>query len=688
MRQLNPPSVKMLFLTLFFAFFFFKTAFGQTDSLIYSYQDAIENNVAANGDATFDYDAAFQYLQDFVRKPLNVNKATTAEFEKLRLLSNVQIKAIIHHRTYYGKYMDLLELQTTLPLPLLRKILPFIMVEGDFDDFQIPVRDWFKLGKNDVCTRFERRLERAKGYEKGNYLGDANRIYTRFRYAFGNRLSYGFTLEKDAGESFKKSGFDFYSAHFQITDAHKLFKTIVLGDYSISLGQGLIHENGFALNKSALVMNVEKDAPTVHFYASANEANFLRGAATRLKIGQNTEGVIFASHRRRDGNVLNRFAIDSTDADAVLSALQFSGLHRTQTELDDKNSVGLATIGGGVQHKFRRFSMGLNSVFNQFNGIIQPDSNKRSNLYAFNGKRLLNVSTNYKITKRNIHFMGETAMCDNGGFATLNGFVIGLDKRFSISMLQRFFAQNYQSLNAQPFAESSRIQDENGMYMGLTLKPNRYFIADLYADVWQYKWVKSGIDAPSAGREFFGKITFKRKNTEGYLQIRNKQKEENSTRPDSAKTNKLGTKTRTQIRLHFNQQINKNLELRNRLEWSIYDNPTEKSRGFMVYQDVLYKFEKHPLSISSRLAYFDTKDYNSAIYAFENDVFHSFTVLPYYFRGSRFYINFSYPIIKNGYLEARFARTYLTNKASFGSGLDEIDGNTRTDIKVQFRMSF
>jgi hypothetical protein len=687
MRQLNPPSVKMLFLTFFYAFFFLKTALGQTDSLIYSYQDAIENNVAANGDATFDYDAEFQYLSDYLRKPLNINKATTVEFEKLRLLSDVQIKAIISHRTQYGKYMDLLELQTTLPLPLLRKILPFIMVDGDFNDFQIPVRDWFKLGKNDLCVRFERRLEPAKGDTAGNFLGDANRIYTRFRYAFGNRLSYGFTLEKDAGESLKKSGFDFYSAHFQISDAHKLFKTIVLGDYSISLAQGLIHENGFALNKSALVLNVEKDAPTLRFYASANEANFLRGIATKLKMGQNTEGVIFASHRRRDGNVLNPFQVETTDAEAIVSALQFSGLHRTQTELDDKNSVGLTTIGGSVQHQFRHFSIGFNSVFNQFNGIIKP-ADKPANLYAFNGKQLLNISTNYKISKRNIHLMGETALSDNGGFATLNGLLIGLDKRFSISLLQRHFAQKYQSLNAQPFAESSRIQDESGVYMGLTLKPHRYFIADLYADVWRYKWVKSGIDAPSAGREFFGKITFKRKNTEGYVQIKNKLKEENSTRDDSLKVNKLSDKTRTQIRLHLNQQINKNLELRNRIEWSIYDTQKEHSTGFVVYQDVIVHFEKYPLSITSRLAYFDTKDYNSAIYAYENDVSRSFTVLPYYFRGSRFYINLSYPILKNGYLEARFTRTYLSNKESFGSGLDEIKGNTRTDIKVQFRMGF
>ncbi|MDZ7876546.1 MAG: helix-hairpin-helix domain-containing protein [Saprospiraceae bacterium] len=687
MRQLKHPSVKTLFLTLFFAFSFSKIAFGQIDSLIYSYQDALENTVAANGEGSFDYDAEFQYLQDYIRKPLNINKATTAELEKLRLLSDKQIKAIIHHRTHYGKYMDLLELQTTLPLPLLRKLLPFIMVEGNFDDFQIPVRDWFRLGKNEAFIRYERRLERAKGYKQGNYLGDANRLYGRYRYTFGNRLSYGFTLEKDAGESFKKTGLDFYSAHFQITDAHKLFKIIILGDYSISLGQGLIHQNGFALNKSALVLSIEKDVPPVHFYASANEANFLRGIATRLKIGQNTEGVIFASHRRRDGNVLNRFAIDTTDADAVVSALQFSGLHRTQTELDDKNSVGLTTFGGSIQHTFRRFSLGFNAVFNQFNGILQPPQ-KPYNQTAFNGKQLLNFSTNYKKTYKNSHVFGETAVSDNGGFASLNGLLLGLDKRLFVSVLHRYFSPTYQALNAQPFAESNRTQDENGVYAGVEFKPFRPLSIECYADFWTYKWLKFGIDAPSNGREFFAKITYKRRNTEGYIQVKNKLKEENSTRLDTSKVNNLSTKIRQQIRLHYNHKISKNLELRNRIEWSMYNNQTDKSAGFMIYQDLIYRFKKYPLSITSRFALFDTKDYNSAIYAYENDVFHSFTVLPYYFRGSRFYLNLSYPILKNGYLDLRFARTYLANKEQIGSGLETIDGRRRTDIKCQLRVGF
>ena len=84
MRQFIPPSVFVLFLSIF-STFSTQNAFGQTDSLIFSYQDAIENAVAANEDASFDYDTEFEYLQDYICKPLNINRAKATDFQNLRL---------------------------------------------------------------------------------------------------------------------------------------------------------------------------------------------------------------------------------------------------------------------------------------------------------------------------------------------------------------------------------------------------------------------------------------------------------------------------------------------------------------------------------------------------------------------------------------------------------------------------
>ena len=675
----------------------------QPDSISYVFQDAIENAVAANEDNPFEYDTEFESLQDFIRHPININKATQSDFEQLKLLTPEQIIAILKHRNQQGLYFTLYELQSVLELTTIQRILPFITVDNDLNDYQLPLNQWFKRGKNDVFVRIDRRLEKSKGYKKdgateGVYLGDANKLYARYRYSFGNKLSYGMTLEKDAGERFNPK-LDFVSFHFQINNMYKGLKTLCLGDYSVSLGQGLIHENGFNLGKSALVLSTEKIAPPVKRYSSSNEANFLRGAAAHFDLSSlfggkrgNTEGVLFASYRQRDGNLIKPLTIDSSDNALIISALQSVGFHRTRAEIEDKNAVNLLTLGGRIFHTIRRGSIALNTVFNQFDKAIQP-RDEPYNRHAFKGKNLLNISTDYKWTYKNVHLFGETALSDNLAYATLNGLILGLDKRLSFSALHRFFSLKYQALNAQPFSESSKINDENGLYIGLEYKLSKRFIISAYADFWQHQWWRFRVDAPSNGHEYFVKSAFKFKNTEGYIQLKTKTKQENTTRPDSAKINQIMDKTKAQMRFHFQNKLTKHLTLRNRLELSAYQDE-QQSKGFVIWQDIIWKGTltakrtDDPLSITSRLAFFDTDNYQSAIYAFENDLMYNFNVQPYYYRGTRFYINVGYHFNKNMLLECRLARTHLTNKNTIGSGLDEIKGNHRTDVKVQVHFSF
>ena len=663
----------------------------QPDSIAYVFQDAIENAVANNDDLSFDYDTEFEYLKDFLRHPLNLNKASQTDFENLRLLSAEQIKSIISHREKKNNYITLLELQAVLGLGTVIKIQPFVVVEGSFEDIQVPINQWFIRGKHDIFMRAERRLEGSKGYNtEGGYQGNPLKFYTRYRYTFNTRLSYGFTLEQDAGEKLTSPFLDFYSVHFKINNLKRWLKTLCLGDYSVSLGQGLILENGFSLGKSSMVLSVEKNNLPIKPYTSSNEANFMRGIAINTQMGRNTEGVFFASYRKRDGNEqrsVNKQRLDNTDNELIISALQGSGLHRTRNEIDDKNKVNLMTFGGRILKNIKRGSIAFNTVFNQFDKKIDP-RDEPYNLFVFRGKTLLNISTDYKYTFQNFHFFGETAMSDNGGYGTLNGLLLGLDKTLSLSVLQRLFSKTYQTLNAQPFAESSRPQDERGVYMGLEFKPNRRWTVSGYADFWQHEWWRFRVDAPSQGSEFFIKTAFRFYNTEGYLQVRRKTKQQNAERPNSAKVNTVVDKPKTQIRFQCQYKLSKQLELRNRLEWSFYENEKTLSKGFMVYQDVIFQPENTPLSISSRLAYFDTNDYQSAIYAYENDLLYNFTVLPYYYRGSRFYVNVSYKGLKKWLFELRYANTRLTNRNTIGSGLDEILGNHRNDIKAQVRFSF
>ena len=57
-------------------------------------------------------------------------------------------------------------------------------------------------------------------------------------------------------------------------------------------------------------------------------------------------------------------------------------------------------------------------------------------------------------------------------------------------------------------------------------------------------------------------------------------------------------------------------------------------------------------------------------------------------RGSRAYILIKYDLGRNTDIWLRLAQTYYTDRQVVGSGLEEIDGNTRTEMKFQIRYKF
>lgn len=89
-----------------------------------------------------------------------------------------------------------------------------------------------------------------------------------------------------------------------------------------------------------------------------------------------------------------------------------------------------------------------------------------------------------------------------------------------------------------------------------------------------------------------------------------------------------------------------------------------------------------------RLMYFETGGYDSRMYAYENDVLYSFSIPVFYDKGYRYYININYDVSKKISLWLRLAQTIYKDKATVGTGLDEINGNRRTEVKWQLQYYF
>lgn len=674
-----------------------------------------------------DNDTYAERLNDYLDDPINLNKAGYSELAALGLLNSQQINAIIDYREKNGNFLVAYELQAIpeLDLETCKRIAPFVKA-GNLMDFNIPIGKLLVGGTHEVFLRYRRILETARGYQKldtldngiavPRYLGSPDGLYARYRYKYGNKISYGITAEKDPGEEFFKGnnqqGFDFYSAHFYMRDVGPI-KYLAIGDYELRLGQGLVAWSGLAGRKSVFIMTVPRYGPTIRPYTSVNEALFFRGVAATLAI-KKFELTAFGSWRKRDANMVDSSDVgdviatidvgegEVVDAEAIdyddigtSTALLTSGLHRTESEMKDKNSSDMYNAGGSFGYKSRRFSLSANAFYTHLSAALNP-SDVPYNMYRFSGSNALNVSIDYKFLWRNFNFFGETAMSDNGGIATINGAIVTLDKNMFLSIAHRNYSARYQTTPfSAAFAENSQPVNENGLFLGLLLKPIKGWEITAYADIYRGNWLRYKTDGIGYGHDYLAQVTWKPvREMEMYARYRFESKKLNAPN-NITPTDYLDDNERSGFRYQIDYKLTKTVRLRSRVEWSWYDGGSDElnsahlgEKGFMVMQDIILKPLSSPFSMAARFALFDTDSYNSRIYAYENDVLYQFSIPPFYYKGSRAYIMVRYRVMRGVDVWLRYAQTFWANQQEIGSGNDLINGSQRTELKAMVRFSF
>ena len=136
-------------------------------------------------------------------------------------------------------------------------------------------------------------------------------------------------------------------------------------------------------------------------------------------------------------------------------------------------------------------------------------------------------------------------------------------------------------------------------------------------------------------------------------------------------------------------KVNSAFTFRTRVEVLWYDkNGSAPEQGFLTYADIIYKPLRKAYSGNIRIQYFETDSYNSRMYAYENDVLYSFSIPVFYDKGYRYYLNLNYDATRKLSVWLRFAQTIYLDKNLIGSGLDEIMGNKKTEIRLQVIFSF
>ena len=116
----------------------------------YIIEQTIENIAENNEDENIDYTTLFDQLNYYYEHPINLNKREIKfDLEQLILLNQFQINLIINHKKKYGKFLNIYELQSlnSFSSNVIRKILPFVTVNENFDATHLSFREMLGKGK-------------------------------------------------------------------------------------------------------------------------------------------------------------------------------------------------------------------------------------------------------------------------------------------------------------------------------------------------------------------------------------------------------------------------------------------------------------------------------------------------------------------------------------------------------------
>lgn len=145
----------------------------------------------------------------------------------------------------------------------------------------------------------------------------------------------------------------------------------------------------------------------------------------------------------------------------------------------------------------------------------------------------------------------------------------------------------------------------------------------------------------------------------------------------------------SRVRFHFDYPVGSFISFQDRLELSFSKTEGESlAKGYLVFHDILFRPSGFPVSFTLRYAMFDTDGWDPRIYAYEHDVLYSFSIPAYNDRGIRTYLVVHYTVNKHLDFWLKISDTYYPQKRTVGSGLDEINGKHRTDLRMQVRIRF
>jgi hypothetical protein len=211
-----------------------------------------------------------------------------------------------------------------------------------------------------------------------------------------------------------------------------------------------------------------------------------------------------------------------------------------------------------------------------------------------------------------------------------------------------------------------------------------------------FPWLKYGVDGPSHGRDIFIQALYQ-PNKSWHLTTSYKS-EMKSGNADvlNAATHGLITPEKKTWRIDTEYTFSKSTGLMSRMEFVRIDQAGLPVRhGFLGMAGL--QVRRSALSGNIALTMFETDNYDTRIYTYETGLPYNYSLPVYYGKGLHYSINLHgnlNRLISGARRHAHFSvwlnwgQTFYPGLSSIGTGLDEISGNRKSEIKGEFMIEW
>ena len=619
---------------------------------------------------------AFAILSELSEHPLDLNTATREDLERIPFLNAQQIEDIQAYVYQYHGMRTLGELSMIESLDFQRRQLLsyFVYLSPVSDNKLFPsLKEILSKGHHTLLFTCKAPFYQRKGDING-YLGYPYSHSFRYNFHYSDYFQLGLIGAQDAGEPFfsnnNKFGYDHYSFYIQLRKLGKI-RNLVLGRYKLSFGQGLVINNTLSFGKYAALSTLGRQTNGIRVYSSRSSINYLQGAAATIELAHNLDLTTFLSYRTIDATLTS-----NGDIKTILN----TGYHRTAKEMERKDNASQFTTGGNLNWRCGRLTLGLTALFTHFDKALSPNTELYYRRYAPSGNDFWNVGINYSYMRKRWSLAGETATCNGGTLATINNISVQVKSNLSLLAMQRYYRHDYTGLFARSFAEGGKIQNENGLLLGTNWEIKHGLSLIAYTDYSYFSHPRFGSHTASHTWDNVLNLYYTHKVWSlcaGYkLKLREK---------DDFNKTALSNEITQRGRLTLNYKA-KTWVSKTQLDISICHN-LNNSIGYMASENVTW-IPNSWLQFTALLGYFHTDDFASRIYIYERRPLYSFSFPSFYGIGLHYALFARAELSPNLALILQSSTTSYFDRDKISSGLQQINGSTKSDLELQIRWKF